>query len=88
MAYRTTHGTDTAIVRLFNTYGPRMRADDGRAIPDFPGAGAQRAPPDRLRGRHPDALGAAVWTTRSAAFWPVAGSELVVSGEHRLPPTR
>lgn len=37
MAYRTTHGTNTAIVRLFNTYGPRMRADDGRAIPTFLG---------------------------------------------------
>jgi dTDP-glucose 4,6-dehydratase len=35
MAYRRTHGTDTAIVRIFNTYGPRMRIDDGRAIPTF-----------------------------------------------------
>ncbi len=34
-AYRTSHGTDTAIVRIFNTYGPRMRAHDGRAIPTF-----------------------------------------------------
>jgi dTDP-glucose 4,6-dehydratase len=34
-AYRATHGTDTAIVRIFNTYGPRMRAHDGRAIPTF-----------------------------------------------------
>ncbi len=34
-AYRRTYGTDTAIVRIFNTYGPRMRADDGRAIPNF-----------------------------------------------------
>jgi dTDP-glucose 4,6-dehydratase len=34
-AYRTTHGVDTAIVRIFNTYGPRMRPDDGRAIPTF-----------------------------------------------------
>jgi dTDP-glucose 4,6-dehydratase len=34
-AYRTTHGVDTAIVRIFNTYGPRMRVDDGRAIPAF-----------------------------------------------------
>lgn len=34
-AYRTTHQVDTAIVRIFNTYGPRMRADDGRAIPTF-----------------------------------------------------
>ncbi len=35
MAYRSTHGTNTAIVRIFNTYGPRMRVDDGRAIPTF-----------------------------------------------------
>jgi len=34
-AYRTAHGVDTGIVRIFNTYGPRMRADDGRAIPTF-----------------------------------------------------
>jgi len=34
-AYRTTHGVDTAIVRIFNTYGPRMRPHDGRAIPTF-----------------------------------------------------
>jgi dTDP-glucose 4,6-dehydratase len=35
MAYRGTHGLDTGIVRIFNTYGPRMRPDDGRAIPTF-----------------------------------------------------
>jgi dTDP-glucose 4,6-dehydratase len=35
MAYRRAEGLDTAIVRLFNTYGPRMRADDGRAVPTF-----------------------------------------------------
>ena len=34
-AYRTKHGVDTAIMRIFNTYGPRMRANDGRAIPNF-----------------------------------------------------
>src|SRR6266508_2253717 len=34
-AYRSSQGTDTAIVRIFNTYGPRMRPDDGRAIPTF-----------------------------------------------------
>ena len=34
-AYRTTHNVDTGIVRIFNTYGPRMRAEDGRAIPTF-----------------------------------------------------
>jgi len=35
MAYHRTHGVDTRIVRIFNTYGPRMRADDGRALPNF-----------------------------------------------------
>jgi dTDP-glucose 4,6-dehydratase len=35
MAYRATHGVDTGIVRIFNTFGPRMRPDDGRAIPTF-----------------------------------------------------
>jgi len=34
-AYRSSEGVDTAIVRIFNTYGPRMRPHDGRAIPTF-----------------------------------------------------
>ncbi len=34
-AYRTKHGANTAIMRIFNTYGPRMRPHDGRAIPNF-----------------------------------------------------
>ena len=34
-AYRLSEGVDTAIVRIFNTYGPRMRPKDGRAIPTF-----------------------------------------------------
>ncbi|HEV7872320.1 MAG: UDP-glucuronate decarboxylase [Modestobacter sp.] len=36
-AYRSSRGIDTGIVRIFNTYGPRMRPDDGRAIPAFIG---------------------------------------------------
>jgi dTDP-glucose 4,6-dehydratase len=35
MAYHRYHGLDTRIVRIFNTFGPRMRRDDGRAIPNF-----------------------------------------------------
>ena len=35
VAYHRFHGLDTKIVRIFNTYGPRMRIDDGRAIPTF-----------------------------------------------------
>lgn len=35
MAYHTFHKVDTRIIRIFNTYGPRMRLDDGRALPTF-----------------------------------------------------
>lgn len=37
MAYHTFHGLETRIVRIFNTYGPRMRLNDGRALPAFVG---------------------------------------------------
>jgi len=37
MAYHRTHGIDTRIVRIFNTYGERMRLDDGRVLPNFMG---------------------------------------------------
>jgi dTDP-glucose 4,6-dehydratase len=35
MAYQRYHGLDTRIARIFNTFGPRMRKDDGRAVPTF-----------------------------------------------------
>jgi dTDP-glucose 4,6-dehydratase len=35
MAYHRYHGVDTRIARIFNTYGPRMRMDDGRVVPNF-----------------------------------------------------
>jgi dTDP-glucose 4,6-dehydratase len=37
MAYHTFHGVETRIVRIFNTYGPKMRLNDGRALPAFVG---------------------------------------------------
>jgi dTDP-glucose 4,6-dehydratase len=37
MAYHTYHGVETRIVRIFNTYGPRMRLNDGRVLPAFIG---------------------------------------------------
>ncbi len=37
MAYHRAHQVDTRIVRIFNTYGPRMRLDDGRVVPNFIG---------------------------------------------------
>jgi dTDP-glucose 4,6-dehydratase len=56
MAYRRTHGVDTSIVRIFNTHGPRMRPNDGRAIPAF-ASQALTGSRSRRRGRQPDPIG-------------------------------
>ncbi len=42
MAYHTFHGVETRIVRIFNTFGPRMRLNDGRALPAFIGQALRR----------------------------------------------
>ncbi|MBN1679047.1 MAG: SDR family oxidoreductase [Anaerolineae bacterium] len=44
MAYHRTHDIDTRIVRIFNTYGPRMRLDDGRVVPNFIGQALRDEP--------------------------------------------
>ncbi len=44
MAYHRTHGLDTKIVRIFNTYGPRMRLHDGRVVPAFLGQALEGKP--------------------------------------------
>ncbi|MBP6783413.1 MAG: SDR family oxidoreductase [Verrucomicrobiales bacterium] len=44
MAYHRTHGVDTKIVRIFNTYGPRMRLRDGRVVPAFIGQALEGTP--------------------------------------------
>jgi dTDP-glucose 4,6-dehydratase len=44
MAYHRIHGVDTRIIRIFNTYGPRMRLDDGRVVPNFIGQALRREP--------------------------------------------
>ena len=44
MAYHTFHGLETRIVRIFNTYGPRMRLDDGRVLPAFIGQALRGEP--------------------------------------------
>lgn len=44
MAYHREHGLDTRIARIFNTYGPRMRLGDGRAIPNFIGQALRGEP--------------------------------------------
>jgi dTDP-glucose 4,6-dehydratase len=44
MAYHRYHGVDTKIVRIFNTYGPRMRLRDGRVVPAFIGQALSDSP--------------------------------------------
>src|SRR6186713_2352441 len=44
MAYHTYHGLETRIVRIFNTYGPRMRINDGRVVPAFISQALQNQP--------------------------------------------
>ena len=44
LAYHREHGVDVRIARIFNTYGPRMRLDDGRAVPAFVGAAMNNTP--------------------------------------------
>ena len=44
MAYHRTHDVDTRIVRIFNTYGPRMQLDDGRVVPNFVGQAVRKEP--------------------------------------------
>ena len=55
MAYHRQQGVDTAIVRIFNTYGPRMRPNDGRAIPNFIRQALAETAAHRLRRRVADA---------------------------------
>ena len=55
MAYHRAKGLDTHIIRIFNTYGPRMRLNDGRALPNFVLSGADRSAHHRLRHGKADA---------------------------------
>ena len=55
MAYHRQQGVDTSIARIFNTYGPRMRPHDGRAIPTFLRQALDEQAADRVRRRVADA---------------------------------
>ena len=44
MAYHRAHKVNTRIIRIFNTYGPRMRLDDGRVLPNFMGQALRGEP--------------------------------------------
>ena len=55
MAYRRYHNVDTRIVRIFNTYGPRMQINDGRVVPNFMKQALRERTAHRLRQRPADA---------------------------------
>ena len=55
LAYHRYHGVNTKIVRIFNTYGPRMRLRDGRAVPAFMSQALPQRGRHGLRRRHADA---------------------------------
>ena len=77
MAYHRQQGVDTAIVRIFNTYGARMRPHDGRAIPTFLRQALSDRPDHDLRRRLADAQLHATSTTSSRGIIALAES-----GEH------
>ena len=78
MAYHNFHGLDTRIVRIFNTYGPRMRLNDGRALPAFIG--------QALRGEDLTVFGDGS-QTRSFCFVDdlVEGIYLLLLSDYHLP---
>lgn len=78
MAYHTYHNVDTRIVRIFNTYGPRMRLNDGRALPAFIG--------QALRGENLTVFGDGS-QTRSFCFVNdlIKGIYKLLLSDHHLP---
>jgi dTDP-glucose 4,6-dehydratase len=78
MAYHTFHGLETRIIRIFNTYGPRMRLNDGRALPAFIG--------QALRGEDLTVFGDGS-QTRSFCYVDdlVEGIYRLLMSEHHLP---
>jgi len=78
MAYHRYHGLDTRIVRIFNTYGPRMRVQDGRVVPNFI-MQALKGEPLTVYGQGQQ--------TRSFQYIDdlVAGIEKLLKADHHLP---
>jgi nucleoside-diphosphate-sugar epimerase len=75
MAYHRVHRVDTRIIRIFNTYGPRMQIKDGRAIPNFL-SGPPRRADHRLRDRKTDAFVLLCLRSRAWHRRLVAGDDL------------
>jgi dTDP-glucose 4,6-dehydratase len=74
MAYHRAHGLDTKIVRIFNTYGPRMRLDDGRVVPAFIGQ-ALRGEPMTIFGDGAQTRSFCYVSDLVAGIWKLAQSD-------------
>ena len=77
MAYHRVHGLDTKIVRIFNTYGPRLSLADGRVVSNFLDQAMRGAPAHDLRRRHPDPLVLLRRRRGRAASWALLESDHV-----------
>ena len=85
MAYHRYHGLDVRIVRIFNTYGPRMRAARRAGGVELHRAGAAGRAAHHLRRRHARPAASATSTTRSRGFLALLDSDLDGPGQHRQP---
>jgi len=74
MAYRRLHGVDTKIVRIFNTYGPRMRLSDGRVVPNFIGQ-ALRGEPITVYGTGQQTRSFCYCSDLIDGFWRLVNSD-------------
>ena len=74
MAYHRAYGLDTKIVRIFNTYGPRMRLDDGRVVPAFIGQ-ALRGEPMTVFGDGSQTRSFCYVSDLVAGIWKLAQSD-------------
>ena len=84
MAYHRAHDLDVRIVRTFNTYGPRMRPDDGRVVTNFVVQALRGEPTDAVRRRQPDPK---LLLRRRSDRRPARAARLELRrpGEHRQP---
>ena len=74
MTYRRTYGVNTKIVRIFNTFGPRMRLDDGRVVPNFIGQ-ALRGEPITVYGSGTQTRSFCYATDLIDGFWKLVNSD-------------
>ena len=84
MAYHRHHGVDTRIVRIFNTYGPRMRAGDGRVVPTFI-CQALAGEPLTVFGDGSQTRSFCFVDDLIEGIWRLLNSDYVRAGEHRQP---